>query len=269
MIMGGSAVSLNIPCFTWILSSDIAMLAIAAVLVTALQLPAGESGGATRRAALQAAASAAIAPLFSAPGAAFAGAYDDRTGSGFGGTGALRSDIGPSVKGDGVEILVTGMEYTELSACPSGFFIPTKGGPWTCLEITATALNQGRQKKAGAAEIFGQLYDADGFACVATALDPTQKSPITSLEGPFLQGQAKQVKFVAAVQSRSPRPFRFAGFKGSYRNLGIEKTFKSFDPCEIDSSLCDDPLDQPDNAKALLSGSGKGFRYNTDIAPGK
>merc|ERR1719183_776577 len=85
---------------------------------------------ATRRSALQALL----------PSVAQATVYDDRIGSGFGGTGALRSDIGPSVLGDGVEILVTDLSYTELSACPPGFFIPEKGGPWTCLEISATAL---------------------------------------------------------------------------------------------------------------------------------
>jgi len=234
------------------------MLAIAAAVVTALLLPSGDQNIATRRTTLQAAASVALAPLLPSP--AIADAYDDRIGSGFGGTGALRSDIGPSVKGDGVEILVTDLSYQELSACPSGFFIPTKGGPWTCIEITATAFNQGKRKKASAAEIFGQLYDAEGFACLATALDPTQKSPVVSLEGPFVKGVAQQVKFTAAVQSRSPRPFRFAGFKGSYRTAGIEKTFAIFDPCEIDSSKCDDPLDQPENAKALLEGNG--FEYN-------
>ena len=212
---------------------------------------------ATRRSALQAAASAALLPLL--PSVAQAAVYDDRIGSGFGGTGALRSDIGPSVLGDGVEILVTDLSYTELSACPPGFFIPTKGGPWTCLEISATALNQGRQKKASAAEVFGQLYDAEGFACLATSLDPTQKSPVVSLTEPFVKGEAKRIKFVAAVQSRSPRPFRFAGFKAGYRNAGIERTFKTFDPCEIDSSACDDPLDQPENAQAARDG--KGFAY--------
>mmetsp|Transcript_67488 Transcript_67488/g.133834 ORF Transcript_67488/g.133834 Transcript_67488/m.133834 type:complete len:238 (-) Transcript_67488:228-941(-) len=234
------------------------MLTTVAALVNALLLPSGDQNLATRRSALQAAASLAFVPLLPAP--ATADVYDDRVGSGFGGTGALRSDIGPSLKGDGVEMLVTDLSYTELAACPSGFFIPTKGGPWTCIEITATAFNQGRQKKASAAEIFGQMYDAEGFACLATALDPTQKSPVTSIEGPFLKGQSQQIKFVAAVQSRSPRPLRFAGFKGAYRNAGIERTFKTFDPCEIDSSQCDDPLDQPDNAKALLQGGG--FTYD-------
>ena len=228
------------------------MLIIAAALVSSLLLP--PSGGLSRRAAIQSAASAALVPV-----AANADVYDDRVGSGFGGTGALRANMGPSVRGDGVEILITDLSYTEASACPKGFFIPTKGGPWQCLEITATALNQGRQKNPSAADVFGQLYDAEGFACLATALDPTQKSPVTTLIQPFPKGQPTQITFVAAVQARSPRPFRFAGFKGAYRNARMEKVFNTFDPCEVDSSACDDPLDQPDNAKALLEG--RGFEY--------
>merc|ERR1712129_674911 len=52
----------------------------------------------------------------------------------------------------------------ELDKCPPNFFVPEKEGPWTCLEITATALNQGRKKKVEAAEVFGQMYaeDSDG-----------------------------------------------------------------------------------------------------------
>ena len=41
--------------------------------------------------------------------------YDEKLG--FGST-ALRSDIGPSVMGDGVEILMTELSYKELDACP-------------------------------------------------------------------------------------------------------------------------------------------------------
>lgn len=237
------------------------MLVSAVALVTALLLPSTDRH-ITRRGAIQAAASVAIAPVI-LPDAAVSSVYDERVGSGFGGTGALRADIGPSVLGDGVEILVTDLSYKELDACPSNFFIPPKGGPWTCLEISATALNQGRQKKASAAEVFGQLYDAEGFACLATALDPTQKSPIASLNEPFPQGQPKRVTFLAAVQSRSPRPFRFAGFKAAYRNARMEKVFERFDPCEIDSSQCEDPLDQPENGKALREG--KGFEYTAGM----
>ena len=53
---------------------------------------------------------------------------------------------------------------------------------------------------------------------------------------------------------------RFAGFKGAYRNAAVEKTFQKFDPCEIDSSKCDDFLDQPDNAKDLREGKGNNYR---------
>ena len=185
----------------------------------------------------------------------------------------------------------SGFNRKNFQKC-HGLTCLTLGGPWTCLEITATALNQvqrpstvldaclwrtvlqpssqlsssharsqGRRKKPEAADIFGFLFDAEGFACVSTALDPTTKgSPIATLTMPFPQGQKTPIKFVAAVQSRSPRPFRFAAFKGNYRSASVAKTFQTFDPCEIDSSKCDDPLDQPDNAKALLNG--KGFEYN-------
>jgi len=232
-----------------------------AALFTGLLLPSGD--GASRRAVLQSTSAAALLPLLRPP-AALAAMYDERTATNderpvVGSLGALRSDIGPSIRGDGVEILVTDMSYKELSACPPGFFIPEKGGPWSCIEITATALNQGRQKKPKAAEVFGQLFDAEGFSALATALDPTQKSPMVSLSEPFPKGEAKQISFTVAVQARSPRPFRFAGFKAGYRNAGIEKTFAKFDPCEIDSSKCDDPLDQPDNGKALREG--RGFEY--------
>ena len=69
------------------------------------------------------------------------------------------------------------------------------------------------------------------------------------------------IKFVVAVQARSPRPFRFGGFKGSYRNVGNAKTFKTFDPCEVDSSKCDEESGeyQPDNAR--ISGDGKSQFY--------
>jgi len=222
------------------------------------QAAARSSGGkTTRRAALQ---TAGLFPLLTAnlASADQAGQArsvmegNEREGS-F--TGALRSDIGPSVLGDGVEILVSDLSYTELSECPKGFFLPTKSGPWTCIEISATALNQGRRKKPEAADIFGLLFDAEGFACLSTALDPTTKgSPVATLEMPFPKGQKVPIKFTAAVQSRSPRPLRFAAFKGDYRNAAVSRTFKAFDPCEIDSSQCDDMLDQPDNAKSGPTG---------------
>lgn len=236
--------------------SVVRLLALVSASAAALQL--SPRAAASRRTALQLATATGLAGLTASPDVALGEVYAERNG--FGGTGQLRSDIGPSVRGDGVEILVTDLSYKEMASCPSGFFIPEKGGPWTCLEISATALNQGRQKKAGAAEVFGQLYDAEGFSCLAVALDPSQKSAVASIEGPFVKGEPTPIKFVAAVQSRSPRPLRFAGFKAGYRNARVEKVFATFDPCEIDSSKCDDPLDQPDNAKALLNG--KGFTYN-------
>ena len=168
--------------------------------------------------------------------------------------------MGPSVLGDGVEILITDMSYRELDKCPPNFFIPEKEGPWDCLEITATALNQGKRKKVKAADVFGQMYDKEGFSVLSTALDPTQKTPMTALLTDFPQGVKKQVSWTVVVQARSPRPFRFAGFKGAYRNAAVAKTFQTFDPCEIDSSKCDDFLDQPDNAKALREGKGNKYR---------
>merc|ERR1711908_205290 len=117
----------------------------------------------------------------------------------------------------------------ELKACPPNFFIPPKQGPWDCIEVTAPADNQGKRVPT-AASIFGQIYDADGYACLAASLDPTQKSPLADIEGKIPKGKS-QVSFVVAVQSRSPRPLSFAGFKASYRNAGIERTYKTFDPC--------------------------------------
>ena len=63
------------------------------------------------------------------------------------------------------------------------------------------------------------------------------------------------MKWTCAVQARSPRPFRFAGIKGAYRNAAMASTFKAFDDCEIDSSLCADDEDQPSNANALREGN--------------
>ena len=234
-----------------------------AAFCTGLLLPSSDTGRvATRRAMLQGATAAAMLPLLStSPEAAVADATFDQTDRpGFGGTGALRSDMGPSVLGDGVEILITDMSYKELDKCPPNFFIPEKEGPWDCLEITATALNQGRRKKVKAADVFGQMYDREGFSVLSTALDPTQKTPMTALLTDFPQGVKKQVSWTVVVQARSPRPFRFAGFKGAYRNAAVAKTFQTFDPCEIDSSKCDDFLDQPDNAKYIREGKGNNYR---------
>jgi len=219
----------------------------------ALQVPRSKLD---RRAVLAGALSTAAAPAVAKVDSSV---YDDARG--FGGGGALRSDIGESVQGSGVEILVSDLSYKELKACPPKFFLPAKGGPWDCIEITATALNQGKRKKATAAEVFGQVYDAENFACLAVSLDPTQKAPLAVLDEPFKQGEKKQVTFTLAVQARSPRPFRLAGFKASYRSANMEKVFKPFDDCEIDSSKCADGEDQPENAQALMQGSG--YKYNT------
>ena len=88
------------------------------------------------------------------------------------------------------------------------------------------------------------------IACLSTALDPTTKgSPVATLVQEFPIGAKVPIKFTAAVQSRSPRPFKFAAFKAAYRAAGTSKTFQTFDPCEIDSSKCEEDEDQPDNAK--------------------
>ena len=117
------------------------MLTCALTSVLALLLPSSDSGAATRRATLKSAASAALLPLLSTPQATRAIEGQDAD---IGFSGALRNDIGESLKGSGVEVLVTDLSYKELSACPGGFFVPAKGGPWSCLEITCTLTNNVR-----------------------------------------------------------------------------------------------------------------------------
>lgn len=233
-------------------------------LCESLSLPASSTGGnglvgtATRRTALENAASAALLPLFASPLAASAVIGDSNE---IGYNGALRADIPPSIVGDGVEIIVTDQTYKELSTCPPNFFVPAKGGPWTCLEISVTATNNGRRKQTTAVDIFGFMFDNEGFACLSTALDPTVKgSPVATLEVNIPKGEKRTLTFNAAVQSRSPRPLRFGGWKGSYRAGGVAKTFQAFDPCEVDSTQCDDPLDQPENFKQGLVGKGNNYR---------
>ena len=120
---------------------------------------------------------------------------------------------------------------------------------------------QGRRKQTTGVDIFGLLFDNEGFACLSTALSADVKgSPVTSLEINIPKGESRQVTFNAAVQSRSPRPFRFGGWKGAYRSGGVQKVFQTFDPCEIDSSKCDDFLDQPENAAAGYIGKGNNYR---------
>ena len=232
---------------TWQRTFVTAMLLLAVLPTLAAAL--APQPRACRRATLQGAASAAWLTLL--PG--IATASDDRAG--FGQGGALRSDIGESDRGSGVEVLITDLSYTELAACPPKFFIPPKGGPWSCIQVTASAFNQGK-RDATVAEVFGQVYDAENYACLATSLDPSQKAPIAVLEGQIPKGEKTPVTFVLAVQARSPRPFRFAGMKASLRNAAMEKIFKPFDPCEIDSSACAEDEDQPSNADALREGRG-------------
>ena len=118
------------------------MLSLLPALFAAL-LPQRPDALSSRRAAIQGAAAltlplVASAPLLTSPGIASA-VDSDAAEIGF--NGGLRSDIGPSIMGSGVEVLITDQSYTELSACPKGFFVPAKGGPWTCLEISVTATN--------------------------------------------------------------------------------------------------------------------------------
>ena len=86
--------------------------------------------------------------------------------------------------------------------------------------------------------------------------DLSDRAAIAILDAKLPKEQPVPVTFVVAVQARSPRPFRFAGMKASFRNQAMEKVFEPFDPCEIDSSACADDEDQPDNASALREGRG-------------
>ena len=71
---------------------------------------------------------------------------------------------------------------------------------------------QGRRKQTTAIDIFGLLFDNEGFACLSTALSADVKgSPAATVEINIPKGESKTVSFYAAVQSRSPRPFRFGG----------------------------------------------------------
>ena len=110
-------------------------------------------------------------------------------------------------------------------------------------------------------DIFGFLFDKEGFACLSTALSTDVKgSPAATIQVNIPKGEKRDLKFYAAVQSRSPRPFTFGGWKGSYRSGGVSKTFQTFDPCEIDSSKCEDGEDQPENFKQGLVGKGNNYR---------
>ena len=120
---------------------------------------------------------------------------------------------------------------------------------------------QGRRKQTAAVDIFGLLFDNEGFACLSTALSADVKgSPAATIEVNIPKGEKRVLKFNGAVQSRSPRPFRFGGWKGSYRSGGVSKTFQTFDDCEVDSSKCDDFLDQPENAALGYQGKGNNYK---------
>ena len=115
------------------------------LLAMALALTPGQntsphSSSVCRRSALHGAASIALLPLL--PTAAFA---VDGQANEIGFSGALRNDIGPSITGSGVEVLISEQSYKELPACPSAFFVPSKGGPWSCLEVTCIATNNVRK----------------------------------------------------------------------------------------------------------------------------
>ena len=119
------------------------MLTVLTLVTAALAPPPLRQNAALtgRRAAMQTATSAALLPLFNV--ALPANAVDDKYGNDneIGFNGALRGDIPATITGSGVEILITDQKYKELDACPPNFFVPTKEGPWTCLEITVTATN--------------------------------------------------------------------------------------------------------------------------------
>ena len=95
-------------------------------------------------------------------------------------------------------------------------FLPNKG-TWDCIEIRGTALNQG-SRDVTAAAVFGQVRDAEGFACLSTALDDSIKTGIASL-GALQKGKKTPVSFVVAVQARSPRPLSLVGFKAVTNTL--------------------------------------------------
>jgi len=246
-----------------------ALLPTLAAALTPGRVPSPRSSPGTRRAVLEtaAAASATLLPVVAAPTRA-AAVESDSNEIGF--SGALRSDIGPSVLGSGVEILITEQSYTELSACPKEFFVPTKEGPWRCLEISVTATNNGKRKQTSAIDVFGIMKDKEGFSILSTSLSSDVKgSPVASVEVNIPKGEKRRLTFFAAVQDRSPRPFTFAAWKGAYRNAGIAKTFKTFDPCEIDSSKCAEDEDQPENFGQGLIGKGNNYSSSSAIAPKK
>eukprot|EP00746_Dinoflagellata_sp_MGD_P021846 gnl/MRDRNA2_/MRDRNA2_15102_c0_seq1.p1 gnl/MRDRNA2_/MRDRNA2_15102_c0~~gnl/MRDRNA2_/MRDRNA2_15102_c0_seq1.p1 ORF type:complete len:287 (-),score=37.12 gnl/MRDRNA2_/MRDRNA2_15102_c0_seq1:17-877(-) len=122
----------------------------------------------------------------------------------------------------------------EKVTCPPGTFVPQRG-KWDCLEITATADNQGG-RVVSAASVYGRIRDADGNLVLSTALDEGMRASIASL-GQTNKGKS-QVKFILTVIANSPGPLKYEGFKAVYSNKNIEKQFQPFDPCELDPDSC-------------------------------
>jgi len=138
-----------------------------------------------------------------------------------------------SLQGDGVQITLTDLSYREVP-CPPGFYLPEKGS-WDCLEVSATASNNGK-RAVSAAGVFGFIRDADGYPCLSTALDEKMRTSIASL-GSVPKGRSK-VSFTVAVSRDAPRPLTLQNFKASYSNKAIERQFEPFDRCELDPIAC-------------------------------
>jgi hypothetical protein len=192
------------------------------------------------------------AALLSLPGVASAA----ESGRG----GAIREDADESAKTN--QISMTGLSYREIGACPKNLPVPPRAGPWECIEITATATNVGRRKNPKAANVFGTMFDAEGNSPLSVSLDPTQKFGIQILDGPFPQNQPREVKFPLVVQARAPRPFRFAAWKADYQDAGTARISKPFSDCEIDSELCAEGEEQPENAQYGYEGKGNTYRVD-------
>ncbi len=145
----------------------------------------------------------------------------------------FRAHAKESQDGAAVQITLTELQAAEVS-CPANFYLPAKG-EWDCLQIRATANNQGK-RDVSAAGVFGRIRDADGYPCLSTALDDRMQTTIASL-GAVPRGKS-DVSFVVAVSKDAPRPLSFEGFKAVYRNAAIERTFAPLDACELDPISC-------------------------------
>lgn len=195
----------------------------------------------SRRAALRNAASASIAwlSLLASPQAARSISEQlrekiEQMAPSVGQGGQLSTDIGESITKKSVEVLITDVSYKEMGECPKNFFRP-KVGKWECIEVSATALNQGRRNPARAADVYGNLYDAEGGSPAAVSLDGGQKAPLASLVEDFPRDKKKKVTWVMAVEKNAARPFTFAGLKGSYQSAGAGSIFKPFNECELNT----------------------------------